>query len=154
MQARQFNTAAFLFILKEFIMCILTSFERNIIKKFLCGKIPELVILDEQISKIKYVERDYTGYGFFIKFCIEKEKCNPIKQRNVILSDVVGEIKGIKHGVGFILYIKNGYLNELECYTYDEKLPDCINDYVLFFDTPNHKRNEENLNKKFLYTEK
>jgi hypothetical protein len=37
--------------------------------------------------------------------------------------DVVAEIEGLKHGAGFLLFITDGALDELEGYCYDEAWP-------------------------------
>jgi len=40
-------------------------------------------------------------------------------------------IDGINHGVGFVLFIKDGFIKTLEGYTYDEKFPEVINNYSI-----------------------
>jgi hypothetical protein len=41
-----------------------------------------------------------------------------------VISDVGAEIEGVRHGVGFVLFIQDGRLDCLEGFTYDDPWPD------------------------------
>jgi hypothetical protein len=47
------------------------------------------------------------------------------------LDDVVATIEGLEHGAGFVLFIENGLLDNLEGFTYDEPWPDRLGGYSL-----------------------
>ncbi|MDZ4155408.1 MAG: hypothetical protein U1E09_02545, partial [Methylococcales bacterium] len=49
----------------------------------------------------------------------------------VKFGDVIGEIPELLSGAGFLLYIKNGVLDMLEGYSYDEPWPSSIDTFNL-----------------------
>ncbi len=50
---------------------------------------------------------------------------------DIKFGDVIGDIPGLASGAGFLLYIKNGVLDMLEGYSYDEPWPESINSFNL-----------------------
>ncbi len=77
------------------------------------------------------VSREFTGYGFYTTYAVnQKYKIKTIK--NAMLGDINASINDLKHGAGFILYINNGLIDVLECYTYDENFPLNVTRYELF----------------------
>lgn len=72
-----------------------------------------------------------TGVGFFTHLDVPNLELRvPLTDRTVI-SDVIGEIAGLQHGAGFVLYIVDGRMQLLEGYTYDEPWPKEIVEYSL-----------------------
>ena len=49
------------------------------------------------------------------------------------IGDVYAEIPGLEHGAGFVLYIKDGYLDMLEGYSYDEPWPSSVEGFALHY---------------------
>ena len=48
--------------------------------------------------------------------------------------DILGECDGVRDGVGFVLFVKNGAIDYLEGYTYgDDKWPDILEKYQLSY---------------------
>ena len=47
------------------------------------------------------------------------------------LGGVEATIEGLEHGVGFTLFLTDGWLDNLEGYTYDEPWPDTIETFSL-----------------------
>ena len=75
-----------------------------------------------QIATVK--KRTYTGVGFYTDFYIsDKDKDIFISREQIKLGGVYADIKGLKFGAGFILFVKDGRLKTLEGYTYNEKWP-------------------------------
>jgi hypothetical protein len=45
-------------------------------------------------------------------------------------------VSGLKHGVGFLVFVEDGKLRELEGYTYDEPWPDRLDHFELHYTDP------------------
>ncbi len=77
---------------------------------------------DSNISAIRSISIESTGKGFFARFKFETIlKKFPID----VLFDIVVENDGdTSRSYGFILYIKNGEFEMLECYTYGDNMDD------------------------------
>jgi len=119
------------------------EFEKKVMEMLLKGDDAILELLREQYNTVKIKERKFTDTGFFTTF--------DVKDKNVIIpncksfnfGDIVGEMENLKYGIGFILFIKDGILNILEGYTYEEKWPKIITKYQFHYISGN----ERDLNK-------
>lgn len=115
-----------------------TKFEKDILGKLLQGEDVVLAVLRKQYKQASVKSREETGYGFFLKFSLPLDIIPLTEQfQNVkpdfCFGDVGAKIKGIQHGAGFLLWIKNGKLLMLEGYSYDETWPDRIEEYQLSY---------------------
>lgn len=79
----------------------------------------------------KVISREFTGYGFYTMYSVDPKYKNKIV-KNAMLGEINATLNDLKHGAGFILYINNGLIDMLECYTYDEKFPSYVAQYTLF----------------------
>lgn len=84
---------------------------------------PEREILLEQFEHAIVRDRTMTGHGFYLTFIIDSEVSKLPKQLQNI-GNVSAEISGLKHGAGFNLYIKDGIVDHLEGYCYEDQWPD------------------------------
>lgn len=67
--------------------------------------------------------RDISSVGWFSDFSIIKD-CVPLSTKNTMyFGDVVVEIIGMHSGIGIMLYAENGYILQLEAYTFQESIP-------------------------------
>jgi hypothetical protein len=82
-------------------------------------------------SKVK--ERKFTGYGFFTEFTVDSKFKLPNTEK-MTFGNLQADINDLKYGVGFVLFVNNGLIDFLECYTYDEKFPTEIINYNLHID--------------------
>ena len=79
---------------------------------------PELApALEQQLAVARVAKRENTGGGFFTTMSIEGD---PPK---VIVSDVLGfdtqaRVKGLEHGMGFVLFTKEGLIHLLEGFSW------------------------------------
>lgn len=107
------------------------KFENDVMQKIL----HEDNALYEQLSKqykcAVITNREFSGCGFFTKFNILDESLRLKDFMNIELGNTRAIIEGIKNGIGFVLFIRNGFITTLEGYTYDDKWPDNISDYQL-----------------------
>ena len=82
-----------------------------------------LVILRRQLKTVKVSSREMTGVGFYTYFAVASEVERVPSLPSFKLGDVDGTANNLQHGVGFLLYIRDGVLDMLEGYTYDEPWP-------------------------------
>ena len=89
-------------------------------------------ILREQINSIPGFERDVFEGGIYLNFA---EPATPLRLdiKRATLGSVEAKIKGLEFGIGFILWVTDGYISMLECYTYNEELPLDLSDYELYY---------------------
>ena len=88
---------------------------------------------------------ELTGVGAYINYEIPESAINLPDSLSFCFGDIEGNVKPLKHGVGFLLWIKNGKLSFLEIYTYDEPWPSEIEEISLGY--IGGKRNFEELRK-------
>jgi hypothetical protein len=110
----------------------LSIIEKNVLKKLLMGSFPILTQLRNQLNFCTIKNRKFTGFGFYTTFIVP-EKIHRNKKLNFMIGDVNGEIEGLNNGAGFLLYIKNGVIDMLEGYSYDESWPASIDKFKLFY---------------------
>ena len=80
--------------------------------------------LQKQYDNIRVKRRIMTGVGFFTDFEVTDNNWNLDDNLELYLGNIHVEIKGLKHGAGFILFVREGKIKTLEGYCYDEKWPD------------------------------
>lgn len=113
----------------------LTLLESEVIKWLLDGDNPVLDSLRRQLSSIESVTRELTGHGFYLIFnyAVRPQSIDsylPVKA-NFSFGDVEASIDSVKGGAGFLLWIENGVLSELEGYTYGEEWPFQVEKFTL-----------------------
>jgi hypothetical protein len=74
-------------------------------------------LLEAQLSTAVFVSRENTGAGFFTKFAVGRESSVPIGGKR-LRNGPEAKIEGLEHGMGFILWLKDGYADCLEGYCY------------------------------------
>jgi hypothetical protein len=72
--------------------------------------------LRAQISDVSVLSRKNTGAGFFTYFSIEKDSVPQIRSDTRDCC-VAAKINGVENALGFILWLKDGYIDFLEGYT-------------------------------------
>lgn len=121
--------------------------EKMVVEKILSGDDRVLDILRKQYNDSVVESREFTGAGFYTTFKINDSAPMLVGKNSFQLGDVIGTIKGVKYGVGFVLFIKDGKIDFLEGYTYgEEKWPENIEDFRLSF-TSNDIRDIQKLKK-------
>lgn len=91
--------------------------EMKLMKMLLSGDDEVLNKLRKQYEVAKVVSRDFSDVGFYTSFSLENRSDLCIKDKTFHIGDVDGNIDGIEGAVGFVLYVKNGYITLLEGYT-------------------------------------
>jgi hypothetical protein len=102
---------------------VITEFDRTILDALLAGDLLELAILRAQASVADVRERRMTGVGFFTNFLIPPDAPRLDVSGQRVISGVGAELEGVDHGVGFLLFVRDGQLDVLEGFTFDEPWP-------------------------------
>src|SRR5712672_364039 len=110
----------------------LNKLELRVLEMLLNGNHSLLSLMRQQVELANVTSREMTGVGFFTKFVIPDEARLP-GNLSFELSDVSGSAKNVTHGVGFVLFIRDGAISMLEGYTYDEPWPDKLQDLKLIY---------------------
>lgn len=83
------------------------------------SEIPELAPqLEGQLSVATVVDRENTGAGFFTTISVPAD-ATPIPISEPLSGETHARIPGLKPGLGFVLFFKEGRLETLEGFTYE-----------------------------------
>lgn len=104
----------------------LTMFEKKIIANIIkyANKNDLVEFLYRQYENLKVIKRTYTGVGFYTEFNLKEKSFNEDEDLSIKIGNIGANLKGLKNGAGFILYIENGEITMLEGYSYDEMWPE------------------------------
>lgn len=105
----------------------LTAFERAVLEALLTGQSMALQRLRDQLKCCAVTRRDWSSAGFYTYMSVPPGVDRASTATDVVrIGDVGAEIEGLRYGAGFILYVKEGVLDVLEGYSYDEPWPEEI----------------------------
>lgn len=108
----------------------LTDLERGVLHKLLAGEHPVLEALRGQLGSCRVGRRELTGCGFFTELQVDRTlPAAPTSAQKLRIGDVIATITGLKHGAGFVLFVKAGYMDMLEGYSYDEPWPESVSEF-------------------------
>jgi hypothetical protein len=110
----------------------LTDFEEAVLTMLLAGDDPTLKILQAQAEAGELVCRDSTGAGFFLSFRIPAN-APTLAVGDFHFGDVEAEIEGMRHGAGFVIFVREGRLATLEGYSYGEPWSKNIRKFRLWY---------------------
>jgi hypothetical protein len=132
---------------------MLTKFEIDVMNKLLDGDHPVLALLRDQFVNSRFLRREVTDAGFFLTFNVKIGVGNihgmisNVRAR-FCFGDVQARISGLDNGAGFLLWVADGYITQLEGYTFGEKWPSQVNKYELYY--IGGKRNVDILSQEWL----
>lgn len=107
--------------------------EDRVLEMLLTGDHPVLRCLRKQLAQIASRKREFSGVGFFTHFKLNADVSRLIGLQSFAFGDIDGEMEGLKFGVGFLLFVRDGLIDFLECYTYDEFFPRNIQNVKLTY---------------------
>ena len=104
---------------QPFIQSSFTPLEQAVLSA-ICEAHPEdRASLENQLSKAKILGRENTGAGFYTRLSVKHSSSAPIGGER-LRRGPAAKVEGLKHGMGFILWLTEGYAACLEGYSYDE----------------------------------
>jgi hypothetical protein len=125
--------------------------ENGLMTMFLSGNEPLLKDLRDQYSNSRIKLRKYTGAGFYTYFTIKQDTKPLVNRMNFEITDISATVRKVKYALGFVLFIRNGYIDWLEGYTMSlDDWPDDYSNVELFYSYPEGKRDYNELRKKWL----
>lgn len=69
--------------------------------------------LQRQLDRAKVKSRENTGGGFFTDIAVPEDEPR-LKCSNVLGYETHVRVEGLEHGLGFVLFMKDGHLQKLE----------------------------------------
>jgi hypothetical protein len=87
--------------------------------------------LEAQLSTATLLSRENTGGGFFTRFSVDRASSAGIEGMR-LRDGPTAKIDGLEHGMGFILWLKEGYADCLEGYAYAESTTGIVLEAVDF----------------------
>ncbi len=112
---------------------MLTALEKSVLDMLLDKQGEPFDTLRRQLSCATVSKREFTGVGFFTKFSLPDEAQVRHTVPDMTLGGVGAEVPGLKHGAGFILFVRDGVVSMLEGYTYvDDQWPERTDEFKLF----------------------
>ena len=103
-------------------------------KMLLEGDDPTLRVLMAQLQVAKIANRKLSGVGFFSTFEVPHSAPRlDFGKRSFSFGDVDAQIDDLKHGAGFVLHVRDGAIQCLEGYSYDEPWPRQVRGFRLSY---------------------
>ena len=76
--------------------------------------------LENQLATGAVLSRENTGHGFFTDFAVDRTATPAIGGERLRQGPGEAKIDGLEHGMGFVLWLEEGYADCLEGYCYGE----------------------------------
>lgn len=109
----------------------LSQFEKEILDAILEGDHPVLEVLRQQVRTCRVRKREFTGAGFYTWLTVPPDAPQTSPSGTFTLSGAHAELAGLDHGAGFVLFVTNGILDNLEGFSYDEPWPETMGTYTI-----------------------
>ena len=103
---------------------MLNEMERRALDMLLAGDTPELAVFRAQLTSATVAGREFTGVGFFTQLSVPAELPRVRGCVRLVLSDLYAEVAGLEHDAGFVLFVRDGAIDVLECFIVDDRWPD------------------------------
>jgi hypothetical protein len=96
-----------------------TELERAVLHAIF-SETPEIQdALERQFEAAEVVERENTGVGFFTQIVVRADVPR-VSSQSPLGREVGAKVDGLDHGMGFILFMKEGRMQTLEGFTYSD----------------------------------
>jgi hypothetical protein len=96
-----------------------TPIESSVLRSICETHSADRVLLEAQLAGAAVLSRRNSGAGFFTDFVVQKACCASVKGER-LRTGPEARVNGLEHGMGFILWLEDGYANCLEGHSYDE----------------------------------
>jgi hypothetical protein len=102
----------------------LSGLETAVLRLATSGTHADSAALQGQLEAIVAVHRTYTGSGFYLDIEIDHARSHPaVDAPDVAIHGITAEIEGLENGAGFVVSVRDGYLAQVEGFSYDERWP-------------------------------
>ena len=96
-----------------------TPLERAVLCAICENQSVDRVALESQLSTAVVVGRENTGAGFYAQISVQRDSAASVGGER-LRNGPTATIEGLEHGMGFILWLKEGFADCLEGYCYGE----------------------------------
>src|SRR5579864_3063429 len=96
-----------------------TPLERAVLRAICEKHSVDRVALETQLSNATVIGRVNTGAGFYTQIIMQRDSVPSVGGER-LRSGPMATVEGLEHGMGFILWLKEGFADSLEGYCYDE----------------------------------
>jgi len=110
---------------------MLDKFESEVMQRIIREDLLISDLLEKQYRVAKVINRHFTGVGFFTYYEIFDKNLKLTERLNFEMGIVQARIDGLAHGMGFILFVREGFIDMLEGYTYGEPWSNTVVAYSL-----------------------
>jgi hypothetical protein len=110
-----------------------TRLEWAVLEKLTADGPPLLESLRQQLAAASVSGRKLTGVGCFTEIAVPADVPKASIAPHARLTGVGAQMPSLRHGAGFVLFLKNGVCERLEGFTYDEPWPDRIDEFTLTY---------------------
>ncbi len=93
-------------------------FQRNVMEMLLAGDDPILEGLRNQYENSSVTSTEFTGVGFFTSFRVRAGIPWVAAGKSFSFGDVFGNWEDLENSSGFVLFVEDGYLSQLEGYMF------------------------------------
>src|SRR6266513_1273121 len=110
----------------------LTDLELAVMAELINKRPVDRDVFLQQLHNCQVVSRRNTGCGFYTKLKFDPNVLPSESKERELVQGVHVSCPELQHGAGFILYIQDGYLQELEGYTFvDDQWPDKMTSFQI-----------------------
>jgi hypothetical protein len=110
---------------------LFTLLERAVLTAICEMHSADRAVLEAQLSTATFLSRENTGAGFYTRFVVERATSAALAGERSRAGPEI-KIDGLRHGMGFILWLKEGYADCLEGYSYAEPTTSIVLEAVGF----------------------
>jgi hypothetical protein len=125
--------------------------EQKLMDMFLSGNEPILETLRTQYKNSTINSREFTGVGFYTHYLVNPKTAISTNKKSFELTDITATISKMEDALGFVLFVRDGYISWLEGYTIAlDFWPTDYSDVNLIYNYPEGKRDLNILQKRWL----
>jgi hypothetical protein len=103
---------------------MLNEMEKKVLEMLLDGKDDRLAVLRGQLEGVAVSSREFSGAGFFTHLSVAPSVPRLDGSKRLVIGDVYAEVGGLENPSGFLLFVTDGALDMLECFTFSDQWPD------------------------------
>lgn len=103
---------------------MLNEMEKQVLEMLLSGVDDRLAVLRRQLEGVGVSSRELSGTGFFTHLSVASSIPRLDGSSRLVLGDVYAEVAGLESPSGFLLFVTDGSIDMLECFTFDDRWPD------------------------------
>ena len=100
---------------------IFTPLERAVLNAICEMHSEDRGALEAELSTATFCSRQNNGHGFYTRFSVDHGSSTSVRGPQ-LKNGPMARIDGLKHGMGFVLWLEKGYANCLEGFGYGEDI--------------------------------